>query len=236
MVNLRKILMLVALLVMPPLASAGIIYGTPTANNSTTPVGLVNGSNEVTYFIPLVDTVPGPGVGGGVYGVDNGGSYGTTPDSNSIPLGGDILQMYLYFDIDEGNEVGTSASFWFEDLDLRSTNDPTGFFETFNGIETWTELGAIPNLTFDSAYNFGSSTTNNVSFTISNLNITQDTWLSLAFTSYNGSGLCATCTYTNTAERLSVSLTTVAVPEPEILFLFGLGLIGLGFARRKISH
>ena len=39
--------------------------------------------------------------------------------------------MYLHFLIPTGKQ-GTSLSLWFKDLDLKPSNDPTGFYESLS--------------------------------------------------------------------------------------------------------
>lgn len=223
---------------LPAMGHALVIDGYATDNGSTTQVGSYSG-DVIQYYIPIDSNSSS-----GTYGVSSGGTYGTVQDSDYTPLGEVTMDMYIYFDITAGY-TGDSISLWFRDLDLGYNNDPAGFFETiaFGGsvaglgtevYESWAELDSVANVSIS---NPSPSDNNDITVTISGLNLTGDFWLNLQFTSYNTDQL-RSGTYYNTREYLSASLTAtedeVSVPAPGAVFLFGTGLLALaGFRRRK---
>lgn len=214
------------------LVSATPIEGFATDNGSITPVGATI-DGDIIYYIPLIS---GPDL---TYGVDGG----TSSDSitlNGDPIDGALLNMYLYFDIPDG-EVGTSLTLQFKDLDLLPYNDPDGFFEALTLIEQgglhnyrFTDFGEIDLLASASVTNNDVGTNNDITITFNDLNIASgDFWLNLGFDAYS------TFKYgdwTNTKEKvLGATITTSKVPEPTSIVLLGLGLLGL-FAVRCRQH
>ena len=245
--KLKFVTLLAVLLHLPALSHASLM-GVPTDVSGTTPlVGspyFDASTGKIMYYIPIKNEKETDGsyvIPDGQYGVDDypgvtgpndPNDYGLVADygyaTATNPLGGPALNMTLFFDVEEGKTYDV-LTLWFDDLDLKHLNTPNGFFETISirGIEfdEWSDFSAFPNVSIvDNTVPLNNS---DVSITISGLNFTEDFWLDLEFTSYS-EGLYGW--YKNTPEYLSAHLS---VPEPAIIALFGLGLVGLGFARRK---
>ena len=170
------------------------------------------GGNAIKYYIPLGDT-------NCTYGI---GTCGTVSDSGN---GGGILTMNLMFaPLGMG---ASSMSILFEDLDLKDANDPYGFFESvqvFNG--TGAEL--TPLITdISSSFVIGDKDTQQL-LSLDLGILTSDTYFAtLKFDAdYYKTG-------SNTPEYLIASIDQTAVPEPSILALLSLGLIGVGVAKRQ---
>lgn len=213
-------------------ASATLITGTPTDFGDTTTVGTVS-SGEIEFFIPLEGAA-------GTYGVDDGGTYGTSADTTTAPIDGPIMDMYLLFTVPLSH-IGQTLTLTFTDLDLIPWNDPNGFFERLilHGegelpSGTFTSYADLSNLSDVTVTNNSDPNTNNeiaVSFT--DLNIQPgggDFWLHLGF---EASSSFTSGTWTNTSEELFAELDTTPVPEPATVLLFSSGLIGLAGLRRK---
>ena len=220
-------------------ATATIIDGVATLNGSTTQVGVTNVAGDIVYYIPLTDGADQ------TYGFDPDGggplpAEGTTSDSGQAPINGALLHMYLYFAIPTG-EVGTSLIVQTKDLDLIPTNDPAGFFEALtlyggNGLPNarFTDFAIIDALATATVTNNDPGTNNDISIVFTGLSIASGSyWLHFGFDAYTGSPITGG-TWRNTQEKiLGITISTVEVPEPTTLFLMGVGLAGLGFARRR---
>ena len=205
-------------------ASASTVGVAVDAVGSYTEVGLTAdrpiGDDAIMYYIPLGD-------GSGTYGVDNGGTFGTTPDSGS---GGGTLTMNLLFD--PVSTTGPSQlDIVFEDLDLDGANDPWYFLES---LQLFDENGAITGLITDinDPLVTGDDGTQTLSLDLGTLS-TSPFWLVADFTSsseYYG---------TNTPEYLIATISNVAVaPLPPAIALFasGLGILGaFGWVRRRVT-
>jgi hypothetical protein len=232
--NLRNLTLATMLFCFPALSYAGIIGGYATNGIDDVKIGNY-WDDKIKYYIPIDSTGAD-----GQYGVDG---YGLSSDSGWTPLGGQVLSMSIFFDIPEGME-GDILTLWFGDLDLKHLSTPTGFFETVNFVDglgsitanqtifDWEVLDDFSNVSINDN-GIVPPTNSNVSVEISNLYLTGDFWLNLQFTAYDEdlSGY-----YYNTKEKLSATLHTSVVPEPSIFALFGLGLFGLGFARRRTHN
>ena len=142
-------------------------------------------------------------------------------------LGTDENQIYS---VNSGHDFGTSA------------NDPEHLFSTFfgvsrggnsrdsiiNGIET-------DGLTVTSAF-FGSDVDGDGLYNVASV---QDDWIhwrgvrdgysQFLWDSNTGAGVDSL----NTVNGVALVRSVASVPEPSIITLFGLGLVGLGFARRR---
>lgn len=210
-----------AILLAAPSASAGIIGVTVDPGDNSVVGQTENraalGGEAIKYFIPLGDA-------SGVYGVDNGGSFGLQSDSGN---GGGTLSMYLLF-----APVNVGAQYVldivFEDLDVENANDPFGFFE---GIEVLSADG-LTSLSGGRITNIGGLINGNAS-TQQLLSLFLGTIASDPFlirldfdASYISYGR-------NTAEYLIADITEV--PLPAAVWLFFSGIAGLGFAGRGKS-
>lgn len=219
-------------------ANALPILGIPTADGDTTPVGTVNSSGQIEFFVPIDSSRAD-----GTYGVDEGGTYGTLPDFISVPpaIDGPLMSMYLFFDVAD-DQIGNDLTITFTDLDLIPFNDPDGFYEKFSLYGE----GGLPIGTFTS-YNDNdlssfviSATDYGSTLTFSSLAIGPgDSWIHLGFEAYSGAGELNYGMYRNTAEYLTAQLYTKSnpVPEPATMLLFGTGLgILVGISRKKVKR
>ena len=243
---MKGIISLVAIALFSANTHAMLITGTPTDNGSTDPVGIQYSSGKIKYYIPINNA---DGIPDGQYGVDDypgiGGDndYGLVADSGwtdaANPLGGPVLSMSIFFDIPDGMK-GDILTLWFGDLDLKLLNTPYGFFETINFIDglgsitagtiyDWSVLAGFSDVTVDDN-NIAPPNNSDVTVEISGLDLTGPFWLNMEFSSYSEN---LYGDYWNTKEKLSAELHT-SVPEPAVMALFGIGLLGLGFARRRM--
>ena len=221
-------------------ATATVIEGVTTLNGSTTQVGITNAAGDIIYYIPLNNSGSDQTYG---FDPDGGGllpAEGTTSDTQPAPIAGDLLHMYIYFAIPEG-QVGTSLIIQAKDLDLIPSNDPNGFFEALtlfgqDGLPNtrFTDYAVIDALVFGSVTNNDSGTNNDITIVFTGLSIASgDYWLHLGFDAYTGPPITSG-TWRNTAEKImGVSISTIEVPEPASILLMSIGLLGLMIRRRR---
>jgi hypothetical protein len=98
-------------------------------------VGLPPVSNEIEYFIPLLDSHSGTygAAAGGICDDTGEAGIGTCADTGtgSGYSSADSLMMNLFFDLTGSPDSSEATlSINFEDLDLTPINDPTGFNES----------------------------------------------------------------------------------------------------------
>jgi PEP-CTERM motif-containing protein len=172
------------------------------------------GGYAIKYYIPL-------GNANCTYGI---GGCGTVSDSGD---GGGILSMNLMFT--PVDMVASSLNILFEDLDLKDANDPYGFFES---VQVFDGSGiAITSLITDISSSLVSGDKDTQQLLSLDLGtLTSNTYfMTLNFQAeYYTNGR-------NTPEYLIASINQTSIPEPSILALLGLGLLGFALARRKKS-
>lgn len=204
-------------LVQPAAASlVGVAVGAIGDDPATQEVGVTEfrsalGADAIRYFIPLGDA-------DGVYGV---GGFGLSSDSGD---GGGVLTMFLAFSpIVSGLDY--TLDILFEDLDLAGANDPTGFLETVDVLNSsGVSLVGGPITDISSAVVAGNADTQQLLSLALGALTANPFYLKLTFSA------AFTRNGTNTAEFLVATLTPV--PLPAALPLFLTGLAGLGFAGR----
>ena len=194
------------------------VAGNPVGNTLVFRPAL--GGNAIRYFIPLNGSSGIFGAGGTG---DNG--FGQVSDSGS---GGGVLSMFLEF-----TPVSTSSAsvlnVHFEDLDLAGVNDPFGFLEKVDVLDSFgTSLTGGPITNIASLFVTGNNLTQVLTLGLGVL-AADPFYLRLDFTSqYIGYG-------TNTAEYLIAKVSPVPLPAALPLFGAGLGLLALLGWRRKRS-
>lgn len=202
-------------------ANAAIIGVTvdPSDNSSVgeTEFRSALGGDAIKYFIPL-------GNDSGVYGVDDGGTFGLVSDFGN---GGGTLSMYILFSpVTPGSEY--VLSILFEDLDLIGANDPNGFLER------------VDILSADGSTSLSGGPITNIGGLITGDADTQQL-LTLALGAVPGDPFLLRLDFKswfehkgyNTPEYLRAWVTEVPLPAALPLFLAGLAGVGFASKRRK---
>lgn len=193
----------------------GIAVGSIGSNTQVGTSLLQPDGETIGFYIPLSPS------GSATYGVAGGG---LSSDTCTFPsCGGGMLTMYLRFaPVSTGPYVLTLA---FNDLDIMGANDPANFLESVSIDDGVNPAVLVQGISDPQVVSYN-PTTQRIA-----LNVTAGSnpfYTTLRFgTSFTSGG----GTWRNTLETVHASITPV--PEPFTITLLGIGLIGVGIARRR---
>lgn len=176
----------------------------------------VDDADVIGYYIPLSQQDC-------TYGIDGCGLMADSASDGTMGIGS--MSMFVEFDPVEGSSAQV-LSFWFEDLDLINSNDPSGFFEmlTVYDTDSGDELASFVTLGDDGIEVVAGSGTDVILKAQIDLSVPGSTLTAQLDFGVDGFG-------TNTPEFLVATLEPV--PLPAGILMMGTALAGFGVMRRR---